>query len=451
MAEIIVAGAGHGGLIAAARLAKAGHHVSVYEKILRDEYPLEQKDYFDANAMRFAGIEIPEHYYAENNRISFIPLDSDVPVLTMPENTENETLMVERKELFEYFVSLAIEAGVVFHFGCEILAPIMCGSRVCGIKTEIGDFYGDLIIDACGVYSPVRSQLPDYLRFDKAPAEYDVLHACRAYFPNIKDAPQPKTDYNVYMKVDGMTGLSWVVTEEDEVDILICRFHDANFNTVADVLSKMREENPHIGKEMLRGGKFVDIPIRQPMGMLVADGYAAIGDAAFMTYSIKGSGLAYSIQAGVMLADAVAADTECRFTAETLWEYEKTFFKEIGFGACRIAIVKSLLPYLTAQEVSDLFKEGFITSDELASLSSNAVETIIKSKIIPFIRKKARALDNVPELKEKLLDELGWQGKFTLIEPFFPNKYERDDVERWVDRYNDFFESIRFDDGIDDN
>ena len=449
MSEIIIAGAGHGGLVAAARLAKAGHSVRVFEKNLRDEYPLEQKDSFDANSMRFAGIDIPEHFFADNNRISFIPLDGDVPALTMPENTENETLTVDRKELFEYFVSLAEDAGVIFNFGCEISAPIILGSRVCGIKTNIGDFYGDLIIDACGVHSPVRMNLPDYFKIDKSPAEYDVLHAYRAYFPNIKDAPQPETDYNVYLKVDGNTGLSWVVTEEEEVDILICRFHDADYSTVADVLYHMSEENPHMGREMTHGGKFTDIPVRQPLAMLVADGYAAIGDAAFMTYSIKGSGIAYSIQAGVMLADAVAADTDCRYTAETLWEYEKKFFKEIGFGACRIAIVKNLLPYLTAQEISDVLKDELITSDELASLSSNAVETIIKSKVIPFIRKKAKALSNAPDLKDKLLDELGWQGKFTIIEPFFPNKYERDDVEKWVERYNDFFESIRFRDTTD--
>lgn len=449
MSEIIIAGAGHGGLVAAARLAKAGHSVRVFEKNLRDEYPLEQKDSFDANSMRFAGIDIPEHFFADNNRISFIPLDGDVPALTMPENTENETLTVDRKELFEYFVSLAEDAGVIFNFGCEISAPIILGSRVCGIKTNIGDFYGDLIIDACGVHSPVRMNLPGYFKIDKSPAEYDVLHAYRAYFPNIKDAPQPETDYNVYLKVDGNTGLSWVVTEEEEVDILICRFHDADYSTVADVLYHMSEENPHMGREMTHGGKFTDIPVRQPLAMLVADGYAAIGDAAFMTYSIKGSGIAYSIQAGVMLADAVAADTDCRYTAETLWEYEKIFFKEIGFGACRIAIVKNLLPYLTAQEISDVLKDELITSDELASLSSNAVETIIKSKVIPFIRKKAKALSNAPDLKDKLLDELGWQGKFTIIEPFFPNKYERDDVEKWVERYNDFFESIRFRDTTD--
>ena len=128
------------------------------------------------------------------------------------------------------------------------------------------------------------------------------------------------------------------------------------------------------------------------------------------------------------------------------WEYEKNFFKEIGFGACRIAIVKNLLPYLTAQEVSDMFKEGFLTSDELARLSSNAVETIIKSKIVPFFTKKAKSLNNVPDLRDKLLSELGWQGKFTLLEPFFPNKYDREDIEKWAERYNDFFESIRFKD-----
>ena len=50
------------------------------------------------------------------------------------------------------------------------------------------------------------------------------------------------------------------------------------------------------------------IPVRQPLAVMIADGYAAIGDSAFMAIPINGSGIGCSMRAGKMLADAVIAD-----------------------------------------------------------------------------------------------------------------------------------------------
>lgn len=451
MSDIIVAGAGHGGLVAAFKLAGAGHNVTVYEKNAKDSYPLDEEDYFDAGALNFAGIDIPERYKVKNNSISFIPLDDDSPVLTMPANDKSETLIVNRKDLFEYLLSIAAEKGVHFEFETEIVSPLMLGSRVCGIRTADGrNFYGDLVIDACGVYSPVRQNLPGLLNIDNNPGPFNVLHTYRAYFENNLDEKQPDTEYNIYLKKDGTTGLSWVVTDENSVDVLIARFYDTQYSEIADELYKLSSVNPHMGKNMIRGGRFADIPVRHPLAVMVADGYVAVGDSAFMTVAVKGSGIAYSIMAGSMLADAVLEDKEGRYTADTLWKYEKDFFKEIGFNACRISLFKNLLPYLKAQELSDMFKEGLITTEELSGFKGNTMEMVLKSKIIPLLKSKKKALDSLPEFKNKLKNLVSWQGKFTLIEPFFPNRYSVEDVEKWVQRYNEFFDSINYEENIED-
>ena len=71
-------------------------------------------------------------------------------------------------------------------------------------------------------------------------------------------------------------------------------------------------------------------PRTPALAVFVADGYAAVGDSAFMTYAVKGSGIAYSLMAGTLLANAIEQDEDCLFNCDTLWEYEKAFFRQIA-------------------------------------------------------------------------------------------------------------------------
>ncbi|MBR2731470.1 MAG: tryptophan 7-halogenase [Clostridia bacterium] len=440
MANILVAGCGHGGVVAAWKLAAAGHAVTVYEKALRGALGHEAQDAFDAASMQYAGIEIPAHYWAENNRLTFIPLDADAPALTMPKVEPSKTLKADRRELIAYLISLAEAAGARFEFGCEITAPIVLGNRIAGFVTADGrQVVGDLVIDACGVHSPLRAQLPGFTMIEREPGPYAVLHAYRAYFRRDTQTRQPATPYNVYLTDDGTVGLSWVVTGETDVDILVARFGAVE---AADLLHVMREfhaRNPHLTMQQIRGGRTADIPVRQPLAMLVADGYAAVGDAAFMTHALKGSGIAYSLMAGTILAESVLADTSGFYTTETLWEYERRFFREIGFDACRIAIMKNLLPYIKAQEVSDLFRRGLLNSEEVAAFSGIKI-----TKLIALANDKLRMLGEFPAFRTKLRNLIVWLGRFAVLEPSFPNKYTPEDAAKWTERYNEFFDSIRY-------
>ena len=58
MANIIVAGCGHGGLVAAIKLAEAGHAVKVYEKSPRGQIGHAQSDAFDFDTFTYADLPI---------------------------------------------------------------------------------------------------------------------------------------------------------------------------------------------------------------------------------------------------------------------------------------------------------------------------------------------------------------------------------------------------------
>lgn len=442
MSKIIVAGAGHGGVVAAINLAKAGHDVIIFEKNKQDKLGLPQNDVVEKKAFFYANIPLPTDCETVRNQLTFIPLESDVTHFTLPA-TENESILIDRNVLITYLLSLAEEAGAKIIYDSEIIAPIILGNRVCGIKTTQQEFYCDLVIDACGVYSPIRSKLPDFMCINREIKKYDVIHTYRAYFNKLPDVPEPDTNYNIYVRDDGSIGFTWLITEEDRTDALIGRFHELDNCETLEILRGLHEENEHMGTELIKGGSFMSIPVCQPLAVLVANGYAAIGDSAFMTYSLKGSGIAYCIKAGVMLADCINDDTDGFYDTEHLWEYEKRFFKEIGFSACRIAIIKNLLHYMTAEQINDLFKQNLITTDEVAKIMEEKLDAILNAKGLATLKEKVRLVRDNPLLKELLANVAVWIGRFAVAEAAFPNKYDAEDVKKWSKKYNAFFDSIR--------
>ncbi|MCI5947966.1 MAG: hypothetical protein MRZ22_03385, partial [Oscillospiraceae bacterium] len=49
-----------------------------------------------------------------------------------------------------------------------------------------------------------------------------------------------------------------------------------------------------------------------------------------------------------------------------------------------------------------------------------------------------------PDSRNKLLNMTVWFGKWALVEPSFPTKYDRAAVSRWEQKYNEFFENIKY-------
>lgn len=442
MSKIIIAGAGHGGVVTAIKLAKAGHDVTIIEKGARGSVGLPQSDVAEKSAFVYSDIPLPPQYKTVKNVITFVPKEKETTTLTIPA-MDSESVLVDRNVLISHLLSLAEEAGTKIIYEEEIKSPIILGNRVCGVKTSKKEYYCDIVIDACGVNSPVRNNLPEYLNVNREINKYDVIYTYRGYFNKVPGAKDPETTYNIYLKDDGSVGFTWLVTEEDRVDVLIGRFYKPTDSEIAEILHNMHLENPHMGTELLECGKYGEIPVCQPLSVLVADGYAAIGDSAFMTVPLKGSGIAYCIKAGKILADCILSDTKGCYTAKSLWEYERIFFKEIGFPICRMSILKSLIHYMSAEQVNDIFAQNIITTDELAKIMNDKLDAVLNSKGFTTFKDKVRLVRDNQLLKDILTNTALWMGRFAVTEAGFPNKYDEEDVKKWSEKYNEFFDSIR--------
>ena len=437
--KIIVAGGGHGGIAAGMLLAKNGYDVTVYEKNSRENMGHDWTDIFDKKGFVALGLELPakELYNLKHDMTFYGPametaLHQNTPV-------DQLEIQMERRDIYNYIIGNAEKAGVKFVFDCEIVAPILFGNRVVGITTANGDEYCDLVIDACGMNSPVRKALPESLGIQNESIDYEQFYVYRAFWN--KTAEVDDIDkFKVLMLHENKLGITWVATEEEHTDVLIGRFMPFDMDEVDRTMAKLRESNPSIGTQIQRGGQFVNIPVRQPLGVLVADGYAAIGDSAFMTVPIIGSGIANSFKAARILADAVVADKEDAFSAESLWKYQTEFYKKIGSGLAPLACVKLMLTRLEGHELDYIFKTGILNADDMTiGADSTNLASMLGGMSLEDIKIKLTGLINDKTVLKKVV-RMGLElAKATAVTAAMPKTYNRKKVLKWVKDYNECF------------
>lgn len=441
--KIIVAGAGHGGLSAAYTLAKNGYDVTVYEKRKEEDLGYEWHDYFDMKSWAAAGFSLPAQGVIDRVPLAYYGPDPEIPPLYQPDQPGYDMYM-PRKEIYRHIMKHCKAAGVKFVFECTIDAPIILGSRVVGIKTDKGDFLADLVIDAAGIDSPIRMQLPDSFGIDKDYKEYDYLYVYRGIYNRVEGIPNEDPMYRVYLSCDkgGNIGLKWCVTYDDYVDVLIGRSNEFGQDEVDEIIQGYRKDQPWVGEDVIRGGQFVRIPIRQSPGIMVADGYAGVGDTVAMTMPIMGSGIAASLRAGTLLAKTVMADKDNYYTAETLWKYEVAYMKNIGFDYCTIAILKNAIPTLNNDDINFLFGSGILTNDDMTfSAEDSSVGAILSGFTVQSIIDRLKIANSNRALVKKV-SAIGVNiVKFKAVSSSFPTKYNRQAVEKWAEKYKAFFDN----------
>ncbi len=435
--KIIVAGLGHGGIAAAALIAKVGFDVTVYEQKAEGTLGYDWTDIFAPDALGIAGMDMPDKdkfEYKEDmtffNPSLTVPLRQHVP-------QEKLEIKMERRDIYEHFINHALKYGVKIVYDCKVEGPIILGNRVAGIRTEKGDVYGDLVIDACGMNSPVRRNLPESFGIEREVARDEKISIYRAFY-NVASDEEAQAKFKVMLFAGGVKGISWIASEADHTDLLLGRFEDFDMDEVERFSDFLRETNPRLGKEVVRGGQFVEIPVRQPLSVMVADGYAAIGDSAFMTVPLIGSGIANSLKAARILADTVVSDKTQSFNAESMWKYQAGYYKELGAGLAPLACGKLLLLNLTSEEVDYIFEKGIMNEDLMtigADFTGLGSVNIDPKALI----NQAKQVCGDPELLKKIIACGVRMGKAAAACAMMPKKWNAKRVHSWAKVYEFVF------------
>ncbi len=397
--KIVIVGAGMGGMVAAERLGALGIDVVVYEKAESiDKMRYDWHDDVSPVVFDELGIEIPKESAPKRSWTFCSPFERSIREFTQDESCPD--LSVERRPLNKLLYDRAKDKAT-FVFGKTVSAPIVENERVVGVVVDGEEVRCDLVVDSAGVYSPVRQNLP--LKFGISQiSKGEIFEAYRAFYKRAEGSADPKYTNKVYMKHLGKLGISWTILDHnpEQVNVLVGLVGGLDEDTKNMSLDFMREHNPILGNEVVRGGYNVIIPVRRPATKMVWDGYVAIGDCAYMTIPLLGSGIASSMWAGDILAKVVKTNldkgVENPFDKENLWAYQVAVYKKFGAKHMGVDVLKRWLLTQSDDMVDWMFKSKVLSNKDLQKVASGNLVTISPSAAIQKV--VGVGLKNLPTL-----------------------------------------------------
>lgn len=376
--KIVIAGAGIGGMVAAEKLGKLGFEVTVYEQSPSlDEMRYDWHDDVNPKVFRRLGMEMPAESNKKKSWTFISPFGAVIREFRQDEN--NADYSVERRPINRMLYNRACDVAK-FVFGANVTAPIVRGNRVAGIVVNGEEVEADLVVDSLGVDSVLRKGLPHSMGITQYRPD-EVFVAYRAFYEKNPDAPEPKYTNKVYLKHMGAPGISWAIQDHDPtlVNVLVGRIGALDEKTLAEALDDLRKHNPTIGDKVVRGGEICKIPVRYPATRMVANGYAAVGDSAYLTIPMLGSGIATSMLAGAMLAQSIGENMSHGvkgaelFKVGKLWRYQVRIFRDFGAEHCAVDVMKRSVLTMKNEVLDWLLGSDLLTNEEMGKLASGKI------------------------------------------------------------------------------
>ncbi|MDY4559623.1 MAG: NAD(P)/FAD-dependent oxidoreductase [Eubacteriales bacterium] len=423
MKKIVITGAGHGGIVAAIKLAKFGYEVTLFEKENEDSISYDWSDDIMLEVFEKTGIPCPpSECFEPKKQWRFISPDFNSNIVLPKPKDE---ISIKRREFACYLIDLAKEAGVNIELGGAVESLVFDGNNVVGIKVNGNEIKADLVIDASGRDSALREELVSKKVLSYKKGTTDFLGAYRAFYDYPFDAPEVPCELILFH--NGEKGISWCnYGAGGEGDLLVARFGGLTDEALTNAIDDLKPRYEFLS-ENVRRDKKITICTRCSLPVFVTEGYAAVGDSAFMPMPLMGSGIESAMKAGAILADALK--TDCDINA--LWEYEKEYYKQIGGDFVLIDRLKNnLLSKFDADYLNAVFASGIITSEDFNVLSTSQDAKLSKG----FIGSKIKLAFKNWGLIRPLIPILvkGLKAKKASLK--LPKKYNVKKIAKWQKR-----------------
>jgi flavin-dependent dehydrogenase len=363
--KISIIGGGVGGLALAGLLDAARHDVTIFEKDSEAAFNGKYGWYDNINTNDLARLGfahlIPRHLPEEEDRVIVSPGKANALVFRI--NSPGAYEPVWRPKLLAQLKADALQ-NAALHYGSPVQALLVENGAVKGVVTTEGELRADLVVDCSGLSALSKPLLDaDGLRLNSS----EFFVAYRAVYEHTSKKPAPFMD-NIVLKHLGETGVGWYNVDPDgNIDVLLGRIGQLRQTTIDESLRDMQAwAAPWSALGACIQSNIYTIPVRYPLLQMVFDGYAALGDSAYMTIPMMGSGVVNALHAAKLLAKLLNK-TDAR-RAATLWPYQTAYYKEAAPNAFAIDCLKRTALGMPNDKLELLMGAGVLSGEDIAAI-----------------------------------------------------------------------------------
>jgi len=374
-ADVIIVGAGPGGLTTALTLAQKGLKPLIIERKPKELVGKPVRGALEQDALEQSGL-----YELGPPLLRHPPLAREFvsPRAKYKVRLSKAPLeRVDQREFVNWLIELCEEAGVSFMYETTITGPVFEDGRVTGVVGTSADgrlleVSSPLSIDASGIFGVLRHHLPDKMGITREIDPTDVANIWQHSFELDREIVldlvhqgriKPQTNV-VRLGFMGPYSLFsvYVDLEEDRVDVTVGLSHDPEYPTARELVEGYVNSHPWIGEDISGAGGLV--PVRRPLDSFVGDGFASVGDAACQAAPLWAGGISSAIIAGRVLGEvALEAFAGGDTSRSALWPYNSRYMEMRGGAMANADLFRQFVLTLSRDETASLFKNGIVTSD----------------------------------------------------------------------------------------
>ena len=166
---------------------------------------------------------------------------------------------------------------------------------------------------------------------------------------------------------------------------------------------------------------------------MVGKGYVAIGDCAFMTIPLIGSGIACSLRAGLYLGEEINKANSV--SVDTLWKYQVRYYQNVAKEHFLIDCMKRKILVADNDDIKYVIESGFITEDDIKMLTGGEGGRMSVKAVLTKLRLAMKRLPFVLSVVGALLKGVGAMIKAKNI----PTEYDEKKIARWVAKLEKVF------------
>ncbi len=432
--KTIIIGAGIGGLQAAKVLAEGGVDVTVYERSAKGQISYDWRDDVEYTVFDELNLPIPEDSIRTQNVAFLAPNGEKIFRVLQPQ--DKLEWGVERHTFSDMLAKRAEEAGANVVYETQVERLIFAEGAVKGVVVNGDAVYADLVVDCSGVDSKFRASLPEEMGIQNRPNDDEVFTVYRAFVKPTEGAEYPECNRIIYLKPNGLLGISWCCVELDgPINVLVGKAGVPDDGELENGLKTLKEKNPIISDEIVRGGIIARIPIRHTLHKMVANGYACIGDAAYMTIPLIGSGIAASLRAGQILGEEIVKANSV--DVHTLWKYQVKYYKTIAKDHYLIDALKRKILVADPDGIKYVLESGFITEDNIKAMTGGEGFKLTFKEVCTKIKLGVKKLPFILDVGGALIKGL----RASKVAENIPEEYDEEVIAKWSNKLDKFYYS----------